>query len=234
MMNRFLIAIFSLMALAMPTIAIASTFAEVVVKCPFDGKEFKTVESMSGTRFGTYLDLKPYGPIAAPWPLAKCPSNGFVIFKNEFSKVEIAQLRDYVEGPIYQTLQRSETNYYLAAQLKGYLQHPQTEVAYTLLMATWEAKVGQQYQRYASEALEAYKRALEKPYKDQDLWVSDQFIAAELERRLGQYEAAKTRLDSLSGRPEVKSGPFHDVLELQLQLVKAKDSEAHLLKGKSK
>lgn len=212
----------------------ALTFAEIDVVCPLDGEQFKTVEAMSGSPFGIFLDLKPFGAIAAPWPIAKCPTTGFVIYKPKFSAEAIAQLKPYVSSPEYQTLAGTQTNYYLAANLQRFLSEPTHVVAFTLLRATWEATPGEQYIRYASEALDAYKIAIQEEYTDQKQWVTDQLVAGELERRLGRFEAAKSRFSSLSSREELMDADLRAIVELQLKLLNEKDARPTMLPRASK
>lgn len=57
---------------------------------PIGGESFKVTIGSSGTMFDRSLDLKPIGLIAAPWSLAKCPSNGFVMHQQKFSDDELA------------------------------------------------------------------------------------------------------------------------------------------------
>ncbi len=214
-----------LAVVALSPAANAGTFAEVSVVCPLDGEKFKTFLAMSGMQVGIYLDLKPVGPIAAPWPIAKCPTSGFVIYKESFSAREITKLRSYVATSDYQALQRTQTNYYLAAKLQGFLNVPHREVTSTLLRATWEAQPGGQYATYAAEALDAYKLVLQKPYTDQKQWVIDQLVAGELERRLGKFDEAKARFFALASNKKLSDTTSRAIVELQLKLVAERNTQ---------
>ena len=134
------------------TAALASTYHEVDVTCPIDGQVFKTREAKSGTKLGNYLDMKPYGPMPAPWPIARCPGNGFVIYRPVFSSEELQRFRAYVATDEYRALLRPHSNYYLAARLQIHNGEPPRQVAYTLLKASWEAEGTELYPRYAREA----------------------------------------------------------------------------------
>jgi len=224
----------ALLALCLGAAPIASAlkFYEEELVCPIDGEKFKATLAASGTSFGSFLDLKPFGPIAAPWPLAKCPSSGFVMYKEKFSDAEIAQLREYVLSEKYIELKSSNTNYYLAARLRAHLGEKPSQLTDTLLQSTWEAEHGPQYKQYASEALDAYKQALVEEPANSKRWITNQFIAGELERRLERFEDAKRRFLMLAKREEVKSGILADILELQLQLVEAKDNQPQMIPQK--
>lgn len=213
--------------------ASALTFREREFTCPIDGEKFRTSLAASGTSYGRFLDLKPFGPTAAPWPLAKCPSTGFVLYKETFSEGEIARLREYVGSDEYKGLKSDHSSYYLAAKLRTHLGEKPNQLAYMLLQATWEAKSGEQYRQYAAAALEAYKLALAEPYADQQRWISDQLVAGELERRLEQFDSSKSRFVSLAERDELKTGVLRDIVELQLQLIEAKDSSSKMIPQRS-
>ena len=81
------------------SIAYAHTWGTKEVVCPLGGEKFQTTVDMSGTRFGMQLDLKPLGPIAAPWRLPVCPGNHFVVYKDteDFTDDEIRHLESAPE-----------------------------------------------------------------------------------------------------------------------------------------
>jgi len=190
--------------------------------CPIGGEKFKTVLALSGTSFGKFLDMKPYGLIKAPWPLAKCPSNGFVMFQKKFSDTELSHLESFVTSTQYQEMKNTHTNYYLAASLQRQIDTPLHKLAYTLVQATWEAR-GDLYTVYATEALEAYVALLKTEPIDSNNWVTYQLIAGELERRLEKFEAAANRFSAL------KEGANLDhfvkvIVEFQLQLISEHNS----------
>jgi hypothetical protein len=182
----------------------------------------------SGTSFGQQLDLKPFGPMPAPWPLARCPSNGFVLYKEEFSADEIERLKPYVLSPEYQALRKDNSDYYLAAQLLQFMGADADEVAWSLLQATWEMEAdATRYRRYAQEALAKFSVSLTKPQADRQKWATMQLIAGELERRLGRFEDARERFSELGAEDEFHTGVLAEILAYQLQLVDASDTQPH-------
>jgi hypothetical protein len=223
------------MAGASPFAVALSLGPPAAMVCPIDGTKFHS----RGTRdpetrydcadyrdfpYGRFLDLKSSGATLAPWPIAKCPSNGFVIYKKKFTLGELARLKRYVLSDEYRSMKDAHANYYLAAKLRAHLGEEPARLRYTLLQATWEAQSRAQYAKYAAEALEAYKSSLMKPYPNAEEWIVDQLVAAELERRLGQFDRAISRIASLGERKEAKEKIYRDVLAVQLQLAKARDS----------
>lgn len=207
----------------------------VAMVCPIDGTKFHS----RGTRdpetrydyedyrrypYGRFLDLKSSGATLAPWPIAKCASNGFVIYKSKFTPGELARLKRYVLSDEYRSMKDAHADYYLAAILRAHMGEAPAQLRYTLLQATWNAQSRSQYAKYAAEALEAYKSSLLTPYANAEEWIVDQLVAAELERRLGQFDRAIARINSLEDRNKANEKVYRDVLTVQLRLAKAGDS----------
>lgn len=215
--------ILAAIALSAPT-AHAMTVGEIDVVCPIDGKRFKTITAFSGSQFGMQLDLKPVGPTPAPWPLAKCPGNGFVVYKKTFSAEELARLRPYVRSEAYRALVPGHTNYFLAAKLQQALNEPPARVAITLLQATSEARDDDQYRAYATEALAAYEQVLQAPPKDEVDRLTAVLVAGELERRLGRFDLARSRFLAIPNRDSLAE-PMDRIVALQLSLIEKGNSE---------
>lgn len=216
-----------LLMFAWASMALASTYRETQVICPIDGLVFTTMEAKSGTKLGNYLDMKPYGPMPAPWPIARCPGNGFVIYKPAFSNEELQRFRAYVATDEYRALLRPHSNYYLAARLQIHNGEPPRQVAYTLLKASWEAEGTELYPRYAREALETFGKALAGPFDNEQGAVTAELLAGELERRLGMFDAARARFERLRKEPPYQNGFNRDYVALQLELIAARDRGAH-------
>jgi hypothetical protein len=201
------------------------------VVCPVDGRIFEARGGGPGSyrepwrsflgsyrEYGSALDLMPTGATLAPWPLAKCPSNHFVIYKQKFTADELSRLRRYVASAEYRALAAEHTSYYLAAALQAHLGATSAQLRYVLLQATWQARVGPLYRDYAQKALEAFTQALAGPARDPEEWLLDQFLAGELERRLGRFDQAVARFRALEKHGDVDRFGFGETLRLQLHL----------------
>ncbi|WP_133501752.1 hypothetical protein [Cognatilysobacter terrigena] len=211
--------------------ASAMTLMPIKLKCPIGGESFTATLAMSGTQFGQNLDRRPVGAIAAPWPMAKCPTNGFVLFKEKFTAAEIKTLQPFVLSPEYQALQKTESNYFLISRLMEKLGASSSDIASALLRATWEVEKTPRYQRYASAALDAFEAALAGNSKmSSEERASYEQIAGELERRLGRFDAARTRLMALAAMPSVQGTPLEQVVQQELVLIAQRDVETHLAK----
>jgi len=203
----------------------AMTVHEVDVTCPIGGGKFTTRMVGSGTAFGQYLDRRRFGATVSPWPLAKCPANGFVIYKDDFTATEIAQLGPIVASPEYRELQARETDHYLAAYLQRRLGAAPLAVFPFLLAATWEATGDERYDRYATEALAALEQVMAKPDATFEDARGHAQLAAELERRLGRFDAAHRRLSTLL--PAVRGTGLEPLVRQELRLVDARDRAPH-------
>jgi hypothetical protein len=201
---------------AMPQ-AGAMTLREIEMTCPYDGTTFKFVAQGSGTSFDKTLDLMSVGPIRSPWPIAVCPTNGFVFIKNKYEDADFERLKPIVLSAAYQAT-RDETPYYRAAWITEHDGGPHAKVSWLLLQASWEAgqrelheryqkrppnspdiafkefmkegTPGERYRRYATELLArlpADIAAAEKP----ETW---KILTGELLRRLGRFEEAEAFL----------------------------------------
>ena len=95
---------FGLIVLCFSLNSVATTFTTQERICPIGGERFTEDVIMSYTIFNRHLDLKPDGTWGtAPTPLIVCP-NGFVDYKENYSKAELNKLEDLITSDNYQTL----------------------------------------------------------------------------------------------------------------------------------
>jgi hypothetical protein len=226
-LNKILQILFGLGLLLGLSGAHASVIRATDMICPIDGVKFEAYLSHSHTIAGRYLDLKPYGAVAAPQPVAKCPTSGFLVWKESFTEDELASLRDFLKTDTWHKLKERHTDYYLIAKLQEHVGYSQSHVRFTLLQATWETKSKYQYKLYATKALNAYNTALTEQYTVPERRLNDQFVAGELERRLRRFGHAQIRFTSLENDSDVEPSRFHAILDLQLKLINAKNSRPH-------
>ena len=211
-----------------PATSVGMTFTVADLTCPIDGERFKQTLAASGTSFGAHLDSRPYGPTPAPWPIAKCPATGFVIFSESLTPGEIAKLTPVVRSAEYQSLQKQHSNYFLAAYLMQVVGRTEGQVAYTLVQASWEATTPDQERTYRTAALAHYVKAMASASPKSKGWVSDQLMAGELERRLRRFADAEVRFRALVAGGHVSQKVDAQIVQYQLELIAKRDSEAHL------
>lgn len=215
-----------IMALS-PATSAATILVDDKVTCPIDDETFTYTSAASGTWMGSYLDSRPFGPIAAPWPIAKCPKSGFVIFSETFTADELSKLRSVVLSAEYQQLQKQHTNYFLAAQLKQAIGRPERDIAYTLVQASWEAETPQQATNYREAALSHYVSSFASTDPKSEGWVFDQMIAGELERRLHRFKESERRFQALVNGKLLSEPRYAQLVQYQLELIAKRDADAH-------
>jgi len=225
-MNR-LTRLVSAFALAAASALPASAQQMLTVICPVGGERFQFKDPAPLASRETYLDQRPVDP-AAPWPHAKCPSNGFVLYKSSFSDAELARLRPIVATDKYRALAATHTTHYLEAVLRRELGESPYAVAWALVQATWEAGGDPaRYRQYAQEALATYDAIPLAALPEIRHRILKRMLSAELARRLGQFESARDRLLEMRDAAELSKPFLQRIVELQLKLVRAKDSRPH-------
>src|SRR5262249_28033048 len=140
------------------------------------------------------------GEVIAPYRYPVCPGSGFVVYRSEFSGDETAAIRSIAASDEFKTLRREHTDHAVVAYVKRQLGAGDFDVAESYLQASWEAederpgRVGE----YRAAALAAFDAARERG----DLSIDDRRMAtvvgAELERLLGDFNAAAARLSGLA------------------------------------
>jgi hypothetical protein len=208
------------------TAAIGRTVQQVEKTCPYDGTTFEFTEQASGTAFGQQLDYRPVGALVSPWPMAVCPTNGFVFFKAKFDDAELEKLRPIVLSAEYQAM-KGETPYYRAFWLLDRSGAPHVEVSAMLLAATWEAEGDpERYQRYAARLAERLPGDIAAAGSQERRMF--QLLLGELMRRQGKFSEAKRYFSGLSGELEpVSNDGLHAAFELML--IEHGDRGPHLM-----
>lgn len=206
------------------TLAAAEAAAQQTVACPIGGELFTYKAPPRLTSHETYLDQRPVDP-AAPWPHAKCPGNGFVVYKSSFPPTELAKLREFVLADWYRALAPVHTTHYLEAMLRRHLGESDYAVAWALVQASWEAAGDPaRYKQYAGEALATYDAIPLESLQDTRHRVLKRMLSVELARRLEEFDSARDRLLAMRDAAELSKPFLQRIVELQLKLVRAKDS----------
>jgi hypothetical protein len=206
--------------------AFAHTSSRVEMTCPYDGTKFTFEAQASGSSFGTTLDFMQVGALQSPWPLAVCPTNGFVFFKAKFDDEELERLRPMVLSPAYQAL-KEETAYYRAAWIRERTGADHREVSILLLSATWEVfRDPRRYQQYATELIARLPRDIEAAVGDEKLALRR--LLGELMRRVGRSDEARQYfLDFAKEQaPESNDGL---IAAFEVRLIDKKDTQPHLV-----
>ena len=245
---------------ALTSAARARTPITVEMTCPYDGTSFHFNGQGSGTSAGQSLDFMLLGPIDSPWPLAVCPTNGFVFIKQKYEPDELERLRPIVLSPEYQAL-KDETPYYRAAWIMERAGEARADVSLYLLQATWEAgweAMRERYQAQVKAAPQGWRQpspdiaalfaagTLSERYRryatellarlPADIAAasprSGQFkmVQGELLRRLGRFDEADTYFKTLEGNYGVDSSEANYVA-FQRELIARRDLGIHPMRA---
>ncbi len=197
LLHAFLPACALVMMLSASRESQAGSPVSYTLKCPVGGKKFTYIGTASSSTWGSRPDGKPYGSWTFPSPLAVCPDNGLVMYR-EFSKEEVRKLKGLITRPEYSRMRTRDTPYYVAYWLSGQFQQPVEEQLWLLLQASWESDF--ELERKAHYQREFVQRAVEwtRPQGEDDFfWAVTQLRAVNALRELGEFVEATRLLDSI-------------------------------------
>jgi hypothetical protein len=214
------------------TDAAALTAVPVEVECPVDGTRTRSMEMLSGTVFCMRLDLKPVGAIASPPPIHECPKDGYVWHSDDLTESELDSVRRWIRSEPYRQL-RSESPHFRLARIYQAAGRDSLTIARALLQASWEVEsTPERHERYLAESLSHLVRHLDERTTgaaETEGRASHEILAAELERRLGEFDAAEERLERLRREDRVTTPREKEIVEYEMDLVARGDSEPHCL-----
>ncbi|MDO9076930.1 MAG: hypothetical protein Q7U72_05690 [Brevundimonas sp.] len=183
---------------AAPAPAHAGFPVRVKMRCPVGGEQFTHTTTASMSTWGERPDGKPYGSWTFPLALPECPTNGLIVFREEFSRAEKATLQRLIADPAYRALRSSDTPYYRAHWLEGRLNPGSVDATWLLLRAVWEAEEGSDRRaRYLRE----FAQQAEAAPSSTEYWTMLQLRAVNAHRELGEFDAARARLATLPTPP---------------------------------
>ncbi len=138
-----------------------------------------------------------------PSPIAICPSNGFIMYKEDFSAKELLEIDQYISSDSYQKLYADKhASYYLFYQLSQNV-HMDENVSdwWLILNATWEAEGcgdAKKYNKYASEVIEKATLSLNTMETDNKDYFALKLLIPNLYRRMGNFEVAQEWLNKIN------------------------------------
>lgn len=220
-----------LLVLVLAVGAPAHRSERVQVECPIDEARFESSRWQSGYTFCTRLDLKRVGRIASPQPVHECPEDGYVWHSEDLTETEVDSLREWIGSAGYQGL-RAESPYYRLARIYERAGRDPLSSAFAYLQASWEIETDPgQHQKYLAESHSRLVEHLEGSEgtgsSESGGAVSLQLLAAELQRRLGRFDAARSRLEKLRDDGGAETPIEKKILEYELELVARSDSAPH-------
>jgi uncharacterized protein (DUF2225 family) len=208
------------------------TVTDVDVKCPLCHTSFTTKSDVSGTRLGMRLDLKPVGPIAAPWSVPKCPKCHFIVYTRDLSDSEKKALLKLVNSAEYRNLSEDNSTYFLLAKIYETVGMDNLEIAHTYLKASWQVENdGKKYPKYLEAAHAKFAAYLASNNDMSTRHIMAELVSGEIERRLGRFDQARSRFSRIQKIPDfARQGHIAKIIGYQLELIAANDSGPHEIK----
>jgi len=195
---------------------------EKETECPIGGEKFKARYLGTHSTYGLHLDWEPVSYMRFPVPIPVCPSNGFVIAEEKYSKEELDRLKKVIESKSYKDLYaQKHATYYLYAKIKELNEEKFDDYWWLYLNATWEAdncKNKVRYKEYALETISAGKKRLAELKDSEELFWTLKLITAEMYRRIGDFKSSQELIDNF-GEPSLKEKEANDFFKLARKLL---------------
>jgi hypothetical protein len=208
------------------------TSKDVDVTCPLCHTTFKANMDVSSSRLGMRLDLKPLGPIPAPWNVPKCPKCHFIVYDQELSETNLELLHKFVSSKKYQDMSVDNSTYFLLAKIYEVVGMDIYEIAHTYLKASWQVEKDQaKCAKYLEASLAKFQLFLSLNKKISSQYIIAELVSGEIERRTGKFDQAAARFNRIQKLSEFSgSDNVAAIIEYQLELIAAKDKGPHEIK----
>jgi uncharacterized protein (DUF2225 family) len=205
------------------------TEPESDIECPVCHTAFKAVIDLSSSRHGMRLDLKPVGPIPAPWVIPKCPKCGFIVYKQEWEEAEQLKVQQLVNSEEYKKILPDNSTYFILARIYEYVGMDDFEIAHTYLKASWQVEHDKaKCAKYLEESLKKFEAFLAASKDKTNERIMSELVSGEIERRLGRFDQAQSRFNRIKSLPEFNEAEnITGIITYQLQLIAAKDTAPH-------
>lgn len=195
---------------------------ETDFECPLGGEKFQALQLGTHSTYGRHLDWEPMSYMRFPVPLPVCPTNGFVITKEKYSKQQLNSLKKVIESKEYRDLYgQKHATFFLYAKIVELRKEKADNLMWLYLNATWEANLCKNEARYKDYALETIsasnKRLAELKESDSEYWVL-KIIKANLYRRIGDFTSAQNLIDKF-GKPSLKNKDSNEYFTLAIKLL---------------
>ena len=164
--------------------------------CPVGGEKFTANVIGSHSSWGQRPDGRRYGtsPVI---PLTECPQNGFVYFKQEFSKAESERLAPLVLSAEYQAMRDGDAPHFRGWWLMSKTEQDPFDTVWMLLVASWESDqdLGRKarYQAAYAEGVRTLSWSSEK--RSDWFWMN--LRAANALRELGRFDESRALILAL-------------------------------------
>lgn len=183
----------------------AHTCENETVKCPIDGKEVTFCVTMSMSVFGSFKDFQKKGAIGEHYEelinsCSKCHFSGYIEdFKEKISDEEKIKIKEYLTK--FDKIKIDDARQCLiAGEIKEVQKKSKKEIAFYYVTGSYllreNSKQVEFRKELQSKAKENLISALEKnEYDDKTVIANINYLIAEMERRIGNFDEAIKRYD---------------------------------------
>lgn len=216
--------------LSVITLGLAAEAFEKEFKCPVCGADFKQQFEGSGTTFGPRLDFKPLGPTPAPWPVPTCPRCGYVFYQVIPDKDTIKKLKPFIASAPFKA-KKDYPSYYRLAMIRDFLGADKLSVGDAYIQASWQVESQPAKSKECLQlAYQAFALGLKALPPEHEHYADTSMICGELERRLGLFDQAAARFNTVKTSPAAAGNPkIQKIVARQLHFIALKDSAPHAL-----
>jgi tetratricopeptide (TPR) repeat protein len=197
MKNQILILLFLLIG---RNFAHAHTCENETVKCPIDGKKVTFCVTMSMTTFGSFKDFQKQGAIGNHYEelintCSKCHFSGYIDdFKVKFNEEEKNKIKNYLikfNGITIDDARQCS----ISAEIKELQKKTKKEIAFCYVIGSYllrdnnnEIEFRKELQLKAKDNL--ISALFDHEYEDKTVIANINYLIAEMERRLGNFDEA--------------------------------------------
>ena len=225
--------IFIIIILLVQNLVSAHTCENETVKCPIDGKKVTFCVTMSMTTFGSYKDFQEQGAVGSHYEelinsCPKCHFSGYIDdFKVKLSNEEKNKINEYLVKFNGQKIGEAEQSL-IAAGIKEIQKKTNKEIAFCYINGSYllreSAKQDDLRKELQLKAKDYLILALaNNEYKDKTVFANINYLIAEMNRRISNFEEAIKYYD-LAINDENKKEWVEEVAKEQKELALKKDS----------
>jgi hypothetical protein len=214
----------------LPNVVVAHRTIEQTFDCPIDGNQWTQLTDMSGYQSGTRLDLKPLGPIPAPWILPQCPKCRFVLYEEDMAKLPLDKIKPFILSESYQSATKGQPTYFCLGLIEEFLDASPLVIGDAYLKASWQTDSdASECRKHLENALKHFATALASLGPESARFQTTSILCGELERRIERFGDARKHLEALLVNDAFKEPGFQKILRRELELIAKMDSAPHAM-----
>ncbi len=210
----------------------AHTCENETVKCPIDGKKVTFCVTMSMTTFGSFRDFQKQGAIGDHYEelintCPKCHFSGYIDdFKVKMSEKERIKIKEYLTKFNNTTIDEAQ-QCLIAGEIKELQKLKNKEIAFCYVTGSYLLRENDKQVKFRKELQSKAKDNLifalsKNEYEDKTVIANINYLIAEMERRIGNFDEAIKYYD-LALNDSNKKDWVEEVAKEQKELAIKKD-----------